>query len=153
MAESYQKGKKTMWEKELLHIMSNFSLSHSVFKRLVSKGPLKKMSDCGNGLKCKYPEWKLFLVITICLPKKFYENYLNLLKWTMHCEKRVFTDENRWNFTQLIENTVGNGEIARYFLVNLLDGKGPLKLLFCEIKTVDSGSMRSLRKMPCIRCI
>ena len=35
MAESSLKEKKTLWEKEKLLIMSNFSFSHSVFKRLV----------------------------------------------------------------------------------------------------------------------
>ena len=35
MAGSSLKGKKTLWEKEKLLIMSNFSFSHSVFKRPV----------------------------------------------------------------------------------------------------------------------
>ena len=43
------------WEKEKLLVMSNFSFSHSVFKRLVSKGH-QKVSLCGNGLK---EFWKL----------------------------------------------------------------------------------------------
>ena len=34
MAESYLKGQKTLWEKEKLLVTSNFSFSHSVFKRL-----------------------------------------------------------------------------------------------------------------------
>ena len=38
-----------MWEKEKLLVTSNFSFSHSVFKRLVSQGH-KKVSLCGNGL-------------------------------------------------------------------------------------------------------
>ena len=37
MAERYPKRKKTLWEKEKLLIMSNFSYSHSVFKRLVQQ--------------------------------------------------------------------------------------------------------------------
>ena len=49
MAESYPNGKKTLWEKEKLLITSNFSFSHSVFKRLVSQGR-QKVSLCGNGL-------------------------------------------------------------------------------------------------------
>ena len=35
MAESSPKGKKTLWEKETLLVMSNVSFSHDVFKRLV----------------------------------------------------------------------------------------------------------------------
>ena len=35
MAKSSQKGEKTLWEKEKLLIVSNFSFSHSVFKRIV----------------------------------------------------------------------------------------------------------------------
>ena len=59
MAESYPNGKKTLWEKEKLLVTSNFSFSHSVFKRLVSQGRhcviavivLEKVSLCWNGLK------------------------------------------------------------------------------------------------------
>ena len=40
---------KTLWEKEKLLVTSNFSFSHSVFKRLVSQG-CQKVSLCGNGL-------------------------------------------------------------------------------------------------------
>ena len=50
MAESFPNGKKTLWEKENLLVTSNFSFSHSVFKRLVSQGR-QKVSLCGNGLK------------------------------------------------------------------------------------------------------
>ena len=50
MAESYPSGWKTLWEKEKLLVMSNFSFSHSIFKRLVSQGS-QKVSLCGNGLK------------------------------------------------------------------------------------------------------
>ena len=34
MVESYLKGQKTLWKKEKLLVMSNFSFSLSVFKRL-----------------------------------------------------------------------------------------------------------------------
>ena len=40
---------KTLWEKEKLLVMSNFSFFHSVFKRLVSQGR-QKVSLCGNVL-------------------------------------------------------------------------------------------------------
>ena len=49
MEESYPNRSKTLWKKEKLLIMSNFSFSHSVFKRLVSKGR-QKVSLCGYGL-------------------------------------------------------------------------------------------------------
>ena len=52
MAESYPNGYKTLWEKEKLLITSNFSFSHSVFKRLVSQGR-QKVWLCGNGLNRK----------------------------------------------------------------------------------------------------
>ena len=42
-----------MWEKEKLLITSNFSFSHSVFKRLVSQGR-QKVSLYGNGLNQFY---------------------------------------------------------------------------------------------------
>ena len=37
MAESYPNGLKTVWEEEKLLVTSNFSFSHSVFKRLVQQ--------------------------------------------------------------------------------------------------------------------
>ena len=53
MAESYLNGKETLWEKEKLLVTSNFSFSHSVFKRLVSHGS-QKVSLCGNELITKF---------------------------------------------------------------------------------------------------
>ena len=49
MEGSYPNGEKTLWEKGKLLVMSNFSFSHSVFKRLISQGR-QKVSLCGNGL-------------------------------------------------------------------------------------------------------
>ena len=40
---------KTLWEKEKLLVTSNFSFSHSVFEKIISKGH-QKLSLCGNGL-------------------------------------------------------------------------------------------------------
>ena len=54
-----------MWEKEKLLDTSNFSFSHSVFKRLVSQGR-QKVSLCGNGL-------------------------MEILDWL---ERKMFTDDN-----------------------------------------------------------
>ena len=52
MAESYPKGQKTLWEKEKLLVSSNFSFSHSVFKRLVLQ-TCKSQGLFGKGLKKK----------------------------------------------------------------------------------------------------
>ena len=49
MAESSPNRKKTMWEKEKLLITSNFSFSHSVFKRLILQTH-KTQSLFGKGL-------------------------------------------------------------------------------------------------------
>ena len=49
MAESSQKGEKTQWEKEKLLIASNFSFSHSVFKRPVLQ-TRKNQGLFGKGL-------------------------------------------------------------------------------------------------------
>ena len=49
IAESSPNGKKTLWVKEKLLVMGNFSFSHSVFKRLVSQG-CQKVSLCGYEL-------------------------------------------------------------------------------------------------------
>ena len=49
MEESSSNKKKTLWEKEKLHVMSNFSFSLSVFKRLVLQ-TLKKQGLFGKEL-------------------------------------------------------------------------------------------------------
>ena len=49
MTGSSLKGKKTLWEKEKLLVMSNFSFSHSVFKRLVLQ-TRKNQGLFGKGL-------------------------------------------------------------------------------------------------------
>ena len=58
-----QIGRK-LWEKEKLLVTSNFSFSHSVFKRLVSQGR-QKVSLCGNGLK----QISQFLKLWFCATK------------------------------------------------------------------------------------
>ena len=51
MAESSRDGKKTLWEKEKLRVMSNFSFSNSVFKRLVDLLQTRKNQGLfGKGL-------------------------------------------------------------------------------------------------------
>ena len=49
MAESSLEGLKTLWEKEKLLVTSNFSFSHSVFKRLVLQ-TRKNQGLFGKGL-------------------------------------------------------------------------------------------------------
>ena len=49
MADSSSKGRKTLLEKEKLLVTSNFSYSHSVFKRLVLKTG-KNQGLFGKGL-------------------------------------------------------------------------------------------------------
>ena len=49
MAETSSNGQKTMWEKEKLLVRSNFSFSHSVFKRLVLQA-CKNQGLLGKGL-------------------------------------------------------------------------------------------------------
>ena len=76
MAENYHKGLKTLWEKEKLLVTSNFSFSHSVFKRLVlqtrknqglfGKGLIKSRS-C-NDTMCKVTALFICFLKVIGLP-------------------------------------------------------------------------------------
>ena len=66
MAESSQNRQKTPWEKEKLLDTSNFSFSHSVFKRLVSQGG-QKLLLCGNGLNVRKK-----VIFTFPLVEKYY---------------------------------------------------------------------------------
>ena len=50
MTESSPNEEKTLWEKEKLHVMSNFSFCNSVFKRLVLQ-TRKNQGLFGKGLK------------------------------------------------------------------------------------------------------
>ena len=56
MAESSPYRQKTLWEKEKLLITSNFSFSHSVFKRLKVQ-TRKNQGLFGKGLKWCIREW------------------------------------------------------------------------------------------------
>ena len=51
MVESYLNGLSTLWEKEKLLVTSNFSFSHSVFKRIKLQ-TRKNHGLFGRGLKC-----------------------------------------------------------------------------------------------------
>ena len=50
IARSFPNGKKTLWEKEKLLVTSNFSFSHSVFKKHVLE-TRKNQGLFGKGLK------------------------------------------------------------------------------------------------------
>ena len=52
MAESSPNGEKTLWEKEKLLVTSNFSFSHSVFKRPILQ-TRKNQGLFGKGLMVK----------------------------------------------------------------------------------------------------
>ena len=59
----------TVWKGEIARYEQFLSVSHSVFKRLVSKGR-QKVSLCGNGLKIYlklslyfYPKWYLSSIL------------------------------------------------------------------------------------------
>ena len=60
LAESYPNGQKTLWEKEKLLDTSNFSFSHSVFKRLVRQ-TRKNKGLFGKGVN-PFPNKPLFLL-------------------------------------------------------------------------------------------
>ena len=53
MAESSPNEQKTLWKKKILLVMSNFSFSHSVFKRLVLQ-TRKNQGLFGKGLKIRF---------------------------------------------------------------------------------------------------
>ena len=54
MAASYPNGLKTLWEKKKLLVMSNFSFSYSVFKRLQLQAR-KNQESFGKGLNYQRP--------------------------------------------------------------------------------------------------
>ena len=135
MAESYPNGKKTLWEKEKLLVTSNFSFSHSVFKRLVSQRRLK-VSLCGNGLKGEFNGQTFVVSVRFHskVDKKvtFYL-YLWIRKYrknmTVRFSKQQILDsskrkefaDNNFKFAEMaessskwVENTVWKQEIAWY---------------------------------------
>ena len=50
-------GKKTLWEKEKLFVVSNFSFSRSVFKRFVMQTRKKNQGVFGTGLNGIRSRW------------------------------------------------------------------------------------------------
>ena len=95
MEESYPKGSKTLWEKEKLLVTSNFSFSHSVFKRLVSQGH-QNGSLYGNGLT---------------LPN---DKILDMTKLKAYADDKFSFTSIMFSLLDRVENTVGKGENAGY---------------------------------------
>ena len=62
MAESFSNGQKTVWEKEKLLVTSNFSFSHSVFKRLLLQ-TRKNQGLFGKGLKVYVWHMKVEIIV------------------------------------------------------------------------------------------
>ena len=89
MAKSSSNGLKTRWEKEKLLVTSNFSFSHSVFKRLVMQ-TRKNQSLFGKGLRSTISTNKSCLSLSIVgellwknvnkLPEQFAALYLEQLR-------------------------------------------------------------------------
>ena len=83
MEESFSNGKKTLLEKEKLLVMSNFSYSHSVFKRLVLQ-TRKNQGLFGKGLT-------LYHTI-MTLQKKAFENIVG--KGEKACNQHFLLSHN-----------------------------------------------------------
>ena len=66
MAESSPNRQKTLWEKEKLLIMSNFSFSHIVFKRLVLQ-TRKNQGLFGKGSRCCLQFVSILIGLKFCL--------------------------------------------------------------------------------------
>ena len=93
MAESYLNRQKTLWEKKKLLITSNFSFSHSVFKRLIFQGH-QKVSLRGNGLTL--------------------HKFLDLSKLNAFAEDKIKVTQYLKFVLESIENIVERGEYAGY---------------------------------------
>ena len=98
MAESSLKGQKTLWKKEKLLVMSNFSFFHSVFRRLALQ-TRKNQGLFGKGLtdlsslmskiipKPLTAEYEIFTASTLCQTTKLYtgpiRNHLQTTKFML----------------------------------------------------------------------
>ena len=107
-----QTGRKTMREKEKLPVTSNFSFSHSVFKRLFLQ-TCKNQGLFGKGLRQKRViELRVLveLVIVLTLSQRL---ILDASKLKGFADDNFKFDENGRKFSETIENTEGKEEIAR----------------------------------------
>ena len=123
-----QMVRKQLWENEKLLVMSNFSFSHSVFKRL----EVNTRACLGNSLINTYSVW-----LILPLGAQLGHHHANttsshtvviLFRFRSFSKRQILdpsklkeiADDNlelyengRW-FSKRLENTVGNGEIACY---------------------------------------
>ena len=106
IAESSLNGQKTLCVMEKMFVTSNFSFSHSVFKRLASQG-CQKVSLCVNGLNCIFKALAEYLPF----PK---QQILNSSRQKQFADNNFRFDENGRKFSKRVENTVEKREIARY---------------------------------------
>ena len=95
-----------MWKKEKLLVTSNFSVSHSVFKRLVTQ-TRKNQGLFGKGLK--YGDY-YDLTHSQLFPKR---QILDSSKLKEFADDNFKFDENGGEFYKWVQNTVEKGEIAR----------------------------------------
>ena len=83
MAESSPIGKKTLWEKEKLFVMSYFSFSHSVFKRLVQH-TLKNQGLFGKRLMKTSREKEQSPKLSLILSKTHWDLIASTLEQLFH---------------------------------------------------------------------
>ena len=109
-------GLKTLCKKEKLLVMSNFSFSHSVFKRLVLQ-TRENQGLFGKGLKCVTYNLEVLgsSHAGSCLFLTHYQTKnLDSSKLKVFAEDIFKFDENGKKLSKQVENTLGKGEIARY---------------------------------------
>ena len=102
-----------MWEKDKLLVTSNFSISHSVFKRLIFHG-CQKVSLCGNGLRAqqqqKVNNGRLTMHFDLILSQTANSRLFKLNKLADNFN----FDKNGRKLSKQVEKNVGKGKIARY---------------------------------------
>ena len=93
MVESSPNGYKTLWEKEKLLVTSNFSFSHSVFKRLVMQ-TRKNQGLFGKGLRANSIHnqlygWKI-LLFCFCMLNEYVGKHWRTKNESVHRFVYVF---------------------------------------------------------------
>ena len=121
MTNSSLKGQKTLWEKEKLLVTSNFSFSHSVFKRLTQQTKsCKNQGLFGKGLnntqEFQYAKhiFKIRLNYVQQRPKKFQSNLRSTGVEALYCNGTCASDLAKW---VLYDTAIG----ARIFWESLSD--------------------------------
>ena len=121
------KGRNTLWEKEKLLVISNFSFSHNVFHSYFPIASCYRMVlwQGENLSKAKYfntGQTAQTMQADILVGCYFLQMYLTLSQTTNFrlfqteefADDNFEFDENGRKFTKQVENTVRKGEIARY---------------------------------------